>query len=265
MKRILKEMKWDALLKGVLYIVLGVMALALPEAMEEILGYMIGIVLIIGGAVSMIAYLIRDAHQNYYHNDFLHGLIGIAAGILVLAKIEVVIGLISFLLGVLVLVSGCSKLQDVIDMKRLECGNWIAMLIFAVINVAFGVLLICNPFAWTTLLFRLLGVGLIFSGIIDCASTVYFADRIRKYLEALETVDSTFVEMTEADASKEKENQGAANQEADAAEKSQRTAVQEAEAAEKSQRTVVQEPETAEKPQEGAVQEAGNTSQTQDF
>lgn len=213
----------------------------------------------------MIAYLIRDAHQNYYHNDFLHGLIGIAAGILVLAKIEVVIGLISFLLGVLVLVSGCSKLQDVIDMKRLECGNWIAMLIFAVINVAFGVLLICNPFAWTTLLFRLLGVGLIFSGIIDCASTVYFADRIRKYLEALETVDSTFVEMTEADASKEKENQGAANQEADAAEKSQRTAVQEAEAAEKSQRTVVQEAEIAEKPQEGAVQEAGNTSQTQDF
>ena len=251
MKRILKEMKWDALLKGVLYIVLGVMALALPEAMEEILGYMIGIVLIIGGAVSMIAYLIRDAHQNYYHNDFLHGLIGIAAGILVIAKIE--------------LVSGCSKLQDVIDMKRLECGNWIAMLIFAVINVAFGVLLICNPFAWTTLLFRLLGVGLIFSGIIDCASTVYFADRIRKYLEALETVDSTFVEMTETDASKEKTSQGAAGQKAEAAEKSQRTAGQEAEAAEKSQRTAGQEAETAEKPQEGTVQEAGNTSQTQDF
>ena len=139
------------------------------------------------------------------------------------------------------------------------------MLIFAVINVAFGVLLICNPFAWTTLLFRLLGVGLIFSGIIDCASTVYFADRIRKYLEALETVDSTFVEMTETDASKEKTSQGAAAQETETAEKSQRTAGQEAEAAEKSQRTVVQEAETAEKPQEGAVQEAGNTSQTQDF
>lgn len=204
-KRILKEMKWDALLTGVLYVVLGVMALALPETMEKILGYMIGVVLIVGGAVSMIAYLLRDAHQNYYHNDFLHGLIGIAAGILVLTKMEIVVGLISFLLGVLVLVSGCSKLQDVIDMKRLECGNWIVMLILAAVNVGFGVLLICNPFSWTILLFRLLGVGLIFSGIIDCVSTFYFAGRIRKYLDSLTAVDSTFVEVTQAGAPKKAE------------------------------------------------------------
>lgn len=199
MKKILKEMKWDALSTGVLYIVLGVMALALPETMEKILGYMIGVVLIIGGAVSMISYLLRDAHQNYYHNDFLHGLIGIAAGILVLVKMDIIIGLISFLLGVLVLVSGCSKLQDVIDMKRLECGNWIIMLIIAAVNVGFGILLICNPFSWTILLFRLLGIGLILSGAVDCVSTIYFAGRIRKYLDGLEAVDSTFVEVTEED------------------------------------------------------------------
>ncbi|MCM1190829.1 MAG: DUF308 domain-containing protein [Butyrivibrio sp.] len=208
MKRILKEMKWDALSTGVLYIVLGVMALALPETMEKILGYMIGVVLITGGAVSMISYLIRDARQNYYHNDFLHGLIGIAAGILVLVKMEVVIGLISFLLGVLVLVSGCSKLQDVIDMKRLECGNWIVMLVIAVVNVGFGILLICNPFSWTILLFRLLGIGLIFSGVIDCVSTFYFAGRIRKYLDSLTAVDSTFVEVTGGDGVKRQETAG---------------------------------------------------------
>lgn len=199
MKKILKEMKWDALSTGVLYIALGVMALALPETMEKILGYMIGVVLIVGGAVSMISYLLRDAHQNYYHNDFLHGLIGIAAGVLVLVKMDIIIGLVSFLLGALILVSGCSKLQDVIDMKRLECGNWIVMLIIAAVNVVFGVLLICNPFSWTVLLFRLLGIGLILSGIVDCVSVVYFAGRLRKYLDSLEAVDSTFVEVTEED------------------------------------------------------------------
>lgn len=207
MRRILKEMKWDALSTGVLYIVLGVMSLALPETMEKILGYMIGVVLIIGGAVSMISYLLRDAHQNYYHNDFLHGLIGIAAGILVLVKMDVIIGLISFLLGALILVSGCSKLQDVIDMKRLECGNWIVMLIVAAVNVGFGILLICNPFSWTILLFRLLGIGLILSGVIDCVSTFYFAGRIRKYLDSLTAVDSTFVEVTEEGTSAKKETE----------------------------------------------------------
>ena len=137
--KLFKEMKWDALLTGVLYVLLGIVALVLPETMEKTLGYLLAVVLILAGAVSMIAYLLRDAHQNYYHNDFLHGLIGIGLGILVLSKVEVIIALIPFLLGVLVLISGCSKLQDVIDMKRMNYGNWIVMLIFAVINVIFGI------------------------------------------------------------------------------------------------------------------------------
>ena len=82
--KLFKEMKWDALLTGVLYVLLGIVALVLPETMEKTLGYLLAVVLILAGAVSMIAYLLRDAHQNYYHNDFLHGLIGIGLGILVL-------------------------------------------------------------------------------------------------------------------------------------------------------------------------------------
>lgn len=199
--KILKEMKWDALLTGLLYIVLGIVALVIPETMEKALGYLIGVVLIIGGAVSMISYLLRDAHQNYYHNDFLHGLIGIAAGIVVLNQVEFIISLIPVLLGVLILISGCSKLQDVIDMKRMEYGNWIVMLVFAVINVVLGILLICNPFQSALLLFRLLGAGLIFSGATDCFITVYFAGKIRKYTQKFRTVDSTFVELSETEAS----------------------------------------------------------------
>lgn len=212
MKKILKEMKWDALLTGILYMVLGVVALAIPETMEKVLGYMVGVILIVGGAVSMISYLLRDAHQNYYHNDFFHGLLGIAAGILVLLKMDIIIAMIPFLLGIMVLVSGCSKLQDVIDMKRLEYGNWILMLVFAAVNAVFGILLMYNPFKSAILLFRLLGVGLIFSGITDCAITVYFAGKIRKYLETLMAVDSTSVKETDPDQPK-KEQVAAADRE----------------------------------------------------
>ncbi len=193
--KLFKEMKWDALLTGVLYVLLGIVALVLPETMEKTLGYLLAVVLILAGAVSMIAYLLRDAHQNYYHNDFLHGLIGIGLGILVLSRVEVIIALIPFLLGVLVLISGCSKLQDVIDMKRMNYGNWIVMLIFAVINVIFGILLMCNPFESANLLFRLIGIGLIFSGLTDCLTTCYFARKIRRYLSEKSALESTFEEI----------------------------------------------------------------------
>ena len=203
--RFFKELKWDALLTGILYILLGIVALVIPETMERTLGYFLAIVLILAGAVSMIGYLLRDAHQNYYHNDFLYGLLGIGAGILVLLNVDIVIASIPFLLGILVLVSGCSKLQDVIDMKRMEYGNWIVMLVFAAANVVLGILLMCNPFKSATLLFRLIGIGLIFSGVTDCFTTCYFARKIKNYLKKLQAVDSTYKEIIDTGAPKDGE------------------------------------------------------------
>lgn len=196
--KFLKQIKWEALLTGVLYIMLGVVALLIPETMERFLGYLIGVILILAGAVSMISYLLRDAHQNYYHNDFQHGLIGIALGIMILYKVNVIISLVPVVLGVLVLVSGLSKLQDVIDLKRMEYGNWVVMLVLAIINIVLGLVLIFNPMKTAAFLFRLLGVGLIFSGATDCFITLYFAGKIRNYLAELNAIDSAFVEVTDA-------------------------------------------------------------------
>ena len=195
--KFLKELKWDALLTGVLYILLGIVVLLIPETMERLLGYMIGVVLILAGAVSMISYLLRDAHQNYYHNDFLHGLIGIALGIMILYKVNIIISLVPVILGILVLVSGLSKLQDVIDLKRMDYGNWIIMLVLAIINIVLGLVLIFNPMKTATFLFRMLGVGLLFSGVTDCFTTLYFAKKIRDYLAELNAIDSTFVEVVD--------------------------------------------------------------------
>ena len=63
-------------------------------------------------------------------------------GAVVLYKVEIVISLIPFILGVLVLCSGCSKLQDAIDLKRLDYGSWLGLLIVAAINIILGVVLI---------------------------------------------------------------------------------------------------------------------------
>ncbi len=193
--KMLKELKWEAILTGVLYILLGIVALLIPETMQKTLGYLIGIVLIVAGAVSMICYLLRDARDNYYHNEFVFGLVGIVLGVAVLYKVEVIISLIPFILGILVLFSGCSKLQDAIDLKRLSYGSWVGMLVVAVINIILGVVLICNPFQAAVLLFRVLGVGLILSGASDCFSTIYFARKFRRFKQEQNALDSTFEEI----------------------------------------------------------------------
>ena len=193
--KMLKELKWEAILTGVLYILLGIVALVIPETMQKTLGYLIGIVLIIAGLISMVCYLLRDARENYYHNEFVFGLVGIVVGAAVLYKVEVIISLIPFILGILVLFSGCSKLQDAIDLKRLSYGSWVGMLVVAAINIILGIVLICNPFKAAVLLFRVLGVGLILSGASDCFSTIYFARKFRRFKQEQDALDSTFEEI----------------------------------------------------------------------
>lgn len=195
MMKALKELKWDALLKGALYILLGLAAFLIPETMEKTLAYLLAAVLILAGAVSMVCYLLRDAKQNYYRNDFLYGLIGIALGVIVLYKIELIISLVPVILGIMVLISGCAKLQDVIDIKRLNSGNWIVLLVIAVIDVVFGILLITNPFKAVSILFRLIGAGLIFSGITDCVVIFYFADQFKRVVRDAADIESSYEEV----------------------------------------------------------------------
>ncbi len=197
MRKLLKQVKWETLLTSLLYIVLGVVTVAIPETMVRTLGYLVGVLFILVGAVSMICYLLRDASRNYDRNDFGYGLVGIAVGVLFLYKVEWITSLVPVILGILVLASGCVKLQHVIDMKRLDCGNWIAVLILAIINVIFGIVLIANPFQTVILLFQLVGVGLIFSGITDCITVVYVAGRMKDFLDRVQAVDSTFTEAVE--------------------------------------------------------------------
>lgn len=195
MMKVLKELKWDALLKGALYILLGVVAFLIPETMEKTLAYLIAVVLILAGAVSMICYLLRSARDNYYRNDFLYGLVGIALGIIVLYKIELIISLVPVILGIMVLISGCAKLQDVIDMKRMNSGNWIVLLVIAGIDVLFGTLLIANPFKAATILFRLIGLGLVFSGVTDCITIIYFADKFKRFMQDATDIESSYEEV----------------------------------------------------------------------
>lgn len=197
MRKLLKQIKWETMLTSLFYVILGVVTVAIPETMVRTLGYLVGSLFILAGAVSMICYLLRDASRNYDRNDFGYGLVGIAVGVLFLYKVEWITSLVPVILGILVLASGCVKLQHVIDMKRLGCGNWIAVLIVAVINVIFGAVLIANPFSTVILLFQLVGVGLIFSGITDCITVVYVAGRMKDFLDRVQAVDSTFTEAVE--------------------------------------------------------------------
>lgn len=175
-----KELKWNSIVSSLIYIGLGIILFFMPGTSLEVILNVIGIGTIMVGILSLIRYFTYDARDSFYRNDFLFGLIGIAIGALIFLRKDIFGSLIPFILGIAILISGFVKLQDAIDASRLGYKNSIIYIILAVINIIAGIVVIFNPFTTAVMLFMIIGISLIYSGISDIISTVYLSRKIKK-------------------------------------------------------------------------------------
>nr|MCR5441547.1 DUF308 domain-containing protein [Lachnospiraceae bacterium] len=173
----------------------GIIDLVNPEKMLNIIAYALGISAIICGLVFIIVYVARDVKYNLNNNDFLSGLIAVVVGIVILIKWQQFMELVPIVLGVLIIVSGCIKLQDAIDLKKLDHPAFLMMLIVAIVFIIFGSILVANPFKSEIILMRIIGVSLIIAGMTDLFTSVFF-DGIRKSYQP-ETIETTYEEAEE--------------------------------------------------------------------
>lgn len=179
----LKELKWQSLLTSALYVIMGIILLVYPETTARTLCYVVGIAGVVIGIFTVLAYLFRDVQKNYYRNDFILGMVEVALGAFVLYKADLIIALIPFLLGILVVISGISKLQNCIDVRRMNYGSGLVFFIMAMVNIVIGVVLVMAPFEAAKVMFMLIGVGLLISGITDTVATLYMARKVKEFVK----------------------------------------------------------------------------------
>lgn len=191
----LKEMKWNMMLSAALYMVLGLILLIFPATTARTICYLIAGIAIVIGLVNLVVYFTRNITRNYYRNDFVTGLMLMVLGIFVIYKVDLVIALVPFIIGLCIIVSGLFKLQGALDVQRMG-GNAVLILGLAVVNVVIGILMVINPFDSAMLLYRLLGAGLLFSGLTDLASTLYLSSKMHGYMKKLSEADEA-IKVTE--------------------------------------------------------------------
>ena len=196
------KIKPTAAFYGLICMIIGIIDLVNPERMLNIIAYALGISAIIGGLIFVIMYLARDVRHNLGNNDFLNGVVSIVVGIVILLKWRELMTIVPIVLGVLIIVSGCIKLQDSIDLKKLGHPMFTAMLIFALVFIIFGAVLVANPFESEILLLRLIGVALIIAGMTDLVASVFF-EGVRSQYDT-ETIEATYTEADSADDNTEK-------------------------------------------------------------
>ncbi len=175
----LKKLKWNVIMSSVIYVALVVILLIWMEMTAKNICYVVGVISIAVGVVNLIDYIRKDYSVDAYRYNLVYGMVFILLGIFIFVKVETVISIIPVLLGFAVTISGLLKFQNAVDLVRMKYSGWGIVMIVSILNIAFGVVLIMNPFASAMILFICIGIGMIYSGVSDLIATIMLSRSIK--------------------------------------------------------------------------------------
>ncbi len=176
----MKTAKIGYIVLSVLFCVLGVLLIAVPELVLPAIAGIFGSLLILFGVVKLIGYFSKDLFRLAFQYDLALGLLLIALGFLTIAKAEDVLVFIGIVLGLYILMDGLLKIQIALDSRIFGIRWWWLIFAAAILTGIIGFFLIFRPSESAKILIMLSGISLLAEGILNLV-TVLTAVRIVRH------------------------------------------------------------------------------------
>lgn len=151
-----------SVMQNVIMILLGAVLAVWPHSSLEFLVTMIGWGLIISGITGMFSLI-----SALVPSVMAYCVIELLLGIFFLRSPRTFASFIPVLIGIAIIVNGCIKIYYAYLGKNAVGYNPLRDIVFAVIMIVFGVLVVAHPFGTASVVTRLIGVVLIYNGIVN--------------------------------------------------------------------------------------------------
>lgn len=167
---------------SLIYVLFGLALILKPLLVEDLLCYLLAGAAVLIGVVRIIAYMITKVEDRIVQdtNGLAVGASLIILGIFVMLKGTMFIMLFPFVLGFMITYKGLEGFQNVVNLKKFGYPAPMGTLIVAAVITVFGIIVMMNPFATAQALFRMLGIGLFVSGLVDIIMDIIFTAKVRR-------------------------------------------------------------------------------------
>ena len=146
---------------------LGIVLITSPDTSVVWLGRLLGVGMIVFGAIKLVGYFSRDLFRLAFQYDLAFGILLIAIGIVTLARPNGAMSFLCIVFGIPVLADGLFKIQISLDAKRFGIGQWWLVLLLAALTCVIGLLLVIRPSDAARALMVLMGISLLLDGILS--------------------------------------------------------------------------------------------------
>lgn len=171
MSKLIQQFQRYALLRGICYIVAGILVIMYPQQFTQAIIYLVaGYVAVLGLLNLWNAY--REKKQTGYTGmELILGILLLVAAAAILALAKPIFTIITVFLGILIVLNGCTRMMQAFNLKKLN-QPFLPWMIYAGILIIGGFVLMFHAVASIMTLF---GSILIFMGISEIAG--YFQIR----------------------------------------------------------------------------------------
>lgn len=165
----IKKAKENLFISSVILCVAGIVFMVFSGTMVNLIGWILGGVFCIIGAVKLIGYI----RSQLLVSELIVSIICVVAGVLLFLHPGWVMSLLSVIIGIYVLIEGILKIKISIDAKKQEAGSWWVLLAIAIVSIGIGILLVVNPFGISKAFMFMVGLALLLSGIQNIIHAIY--------------------------------------------------------------------------------------------
>jgi len=151
-------------LNGIILILIGLFMLLWPEPSLKILCVIVGIILIISGALTLIHYYQTKA-LNPEQKDMVTGIIQLVIGILLIVISRFFVSVFLILAGLVMIVGCIAMFRRAWELRDAKGKDFVFSILIGVLILALGIVMIINPVGTAAFVIQLCGVALMIVGI----------------------------------------------------------------------------------------------------
>ena len=168
---------WIPLLKGVVFIVLGIVALNHPMDALLTLGTYIGYVSLFTGILYLIYSFTKKESQHSSSWYLLEGLLDIVFGLIILSNPAFTVEILPFLVGFWIIFLGITQTAGAFALSKIFPKGKVWLFLLGAISIIFGFIIVNSPVMSGMAITTMLGIFFLAYGITQVFSSFKLKDR----------------------------------------------------------------------------------------
>lgn len=165
-----KPNRLTSILFAVCELIVGILLLIDPDGFTKSILVVLGAILTAMGIYNIIQYFRATVIRAAAGKGILRGCLSMTLGIFCIADpswLLTIFPVLTVIYGVVILIAGFSKLQQLVDLLRMKTKRVGALAVSTALTLVFAFVILLNPFATMSVLWKFIGITLIVEAAAD--------------------------------------------------------------------------------------------------